>query len=118
MGGQGGADLSIDTQTGFGGDTGQHEMGWTGSAPVGTASTHEPGESPMHSAPEPGGTAYNAPSRPDEAPARLPEAPRTEPAPERAPPTAAPDHRPQVAWSSPPPAPHDHDAEGPPSDEQ
>jgi hypothetical protein len=37
--GQGGPDLSIDTQTGFGGDTGQHEMGWTGSD-VTIAATH------------------------------------------------------------------------------
>jgi ribonuclease E len=118
LGGQGGTDLSIDTQTEFGGDAGQHEMGWTGSAPVDTASAQGASDSPVHSAPEPAGTAYNPPSRADEAPARLPEAPHMEPTPERAPPMAAPDHRPQVAWSSPPPAPPDHSAEGPPRDEQ
>jgi ribonuclease E len=107
MGGQGGslggADLSIDTQTGFGNDNGQQEMGWTGSGGD-TAANHGAGDSPGHDAAPPDAPAY-APARiPDDAPtARLPQPPLHE---ERQPmpPAPTPDYRPQVAWSSAPPA--------------
>ena len=117
IGGQGGpmggGDQSIDSQTGFGGDNGQQEMGWTGSA-VDTSGTQGPSESPVHSAPRTDAPAYVAPQRPDEAPARLSEPPGNF----HAPAAPAPDHRPQVAWSSAPPStPADHGAEGPPREE-
>ena len=116
MGGQGaspgGGELSIDTQTGFGGDTGQQEMGWTGSA-ADTASTHGPSETPTHSAPSPSAPAYSAPRRADEAPARLPETPAVE----HAPATLAPDHRPHVVWSSAPSTADERGPEGPARDE-
>jgi ribonuclease E len=122
MGGQGGSpggvDLSVDTQTGFGGDTGQQEMGWTGSD-VDASSAPGPSETPMHSAPGADASAYTAPRRPEEASPRLPEAPGNDHAPPAPLPAAVPvpDHRPQVAWSSAPPAaPPDHgthDTEGP-----
>ena len=117
----GGADQSIDSQTGFGGDNGQQEMGWTGSA-VDTSSAPGPSESPVHipvlspvhSAPRTDTPAYVAPQRPEEAPARLSEPPGNF----HAPVAPAPDHRPQVAWPSTPPAtPANHGAEGPPRED-
>jgi hypothetical protein len=128
MGGQGGApgggDLSIDTQTGFDGDTGQQEMGWTGSA-ADTASTHGHSESAFHGTPAPNGPSHTAPQRPEEAPPRVPEAPASTPAPiaERSAEPVhqtvapAPDHRPQVAWSSAPPPQGEHGFDGPGRDE-
>lgn len=129
-GGPGGADLSIDTQSGFDGDTGQQEMGWTGSA-VDTAPTHGHSESAFQGAPAPSGSATTAPQRPDEPPVRMPEIPASAPAPSAdrgadhephafapAPAQPQPPPRPQVAWSSPaPPAQGEHGVEGPPRDE-
>jgi len=119
MGGQGSgpgsADLSIDTQLGFNGDTGQQEMGWTGSA-AGTPSTHGPSAGPGHGAPGSGAPAYASPQRSDDAQPRMPEAP---PSPAHVPQTLAPapEHRPQVAWSSTPPTPGEAGFEGPPRED-
>jgi ribonuclease E len=115
MGGQGGgpgsADLSIDTQLGFNGDTGQQEMGWTGAA-AGTPSTHGQSAGPGHSAPGSSAPAYASPQRSDDAQPRMPEA---SPGPAHVPqtPAPAPEHRPQVAWSSTPPTPGEAGVEGP-----
>jgi ribonuclease E len=121
-GGQGGAagrgsDLSIDTQRGFDGDTGERAMGWTGSS-VGTASAVGAGE---HAGPGSGGgpgangpfqataqrpddTAPNtAPISPAAGPASPPTAPDSQA--ERAPQSPAPDQRAHVVWSTAPPAP-------------
>src|SRR5580658_3316248 len=115
-GSPGGADLSIDTQTGFDGDTGQQEMGWTGQ-PAQTSSTQGYGGSPEHGAPDDGapdagGPAYAPQRRPDEPSTRPPEAGPGTPnstaergvghAPHA--PVPAPEQRPQVAWSAPPPS--------------
>jgi ribonuclease E len=96
---QGGPDLSIDTQIGFGGDTGQHEMGWTGSDVPPTAPSHA-GEGPGRP-PEP-----RPLERPMERPIERPAA------------SAAPEHAPQVSWSSAPPAaPSEHAGDGPPRED-
>jgi ribonuclease E len=135
-GGQGSSDLSIDTQTGFGGDTGQHEMGWTGSDvtrtadPHGAAGTHEPAathgpegthgtnDSPPRSEPSHAGESS---ARPPESRAPEPRPPESRPmerAMERPAASAAPEHAPQVSWSSPPPAPpSEHAGDGPPRED-
>jgi ribonuclease E len=117
IGGQGGSaggpDQPIDSQSGFGGDNGQQEMGWTGSA-VDTSSTHGPSESPVPGAPRTDAPAYAAPQRPDEAHPRPSEPPGNE----HAHAMPAPEQRPQVAWSSAPPStPAEHGAEGPPRED-
>ena len=133
IGGQGGSsggpDASIDTQTGFDGDTGQQEMGWTGS-PAHTSGTHGYGETPEHGAPTPAVPAYAPQRRPDEASSpRLteaaPAAPNsgvergTEHAPYAAPPAPAPapEHRPQTAWSAAPPPSGEQGFDGPAHEE-
>ncbi|HEY4881971.1 MAG TPA: Rne/Rng family ribonuclease [Steroidobacteraceae bacterium] len=129
IGGQGGApggpDLSIDTQTGFDGDTGQQqEMGWTG-PPAHTGATHGDGDSPEHGAPAPSAPAYAPQRRPDEASPRLagpgagtPES-GSERGAEHAPHAASPvpEHRPQVAWSAAPPTPGEQGFDGPAREE-
>ncbi|HEX2791489.1 MAG TPA: hypothetical protein VHN17_13740, partial [Steroidobacteraceae bacterium] len=128
LGGQGvtpGApDVSSDTQAGFDGDTGQQEMGWTGS-PANTTGTHGFGDSPERSAPGASAPAYAPPQHPDEAPARMPEPASGAPGPvadrgsEHAPhaPAPAPEHRPQVGWSAAAPPAGEHGFEGPARDE-
>jgi ribonuclease E len=124
-GGQGGPDLSIDTQSGFDGDTGQQqEMGWTGQ-PAQTSSTPAYGDSPERSAPDSSGPAYAPQRRPEEAPTRQPEpaagppGPSIERGPEHVPHAAAPspDQRPQVAWSAAPPSGGEQGFEGPAREE-
>jgi ribonuclease E len=123
-GGPGGTDLSIDTQTGFDGDTGQQqEMGWTGQ-PAQTSGTQGYGDSPEHGAPDAGGPAYAPQRRPDEPSTRPAEGPSgtsnstvdrgAEHAPHAAP---APEQRPQVAWSAAPPSTGEHGFEGPPRED-
>ena len=110
MGGQGGslggAELSIETQSGFGNDNGQQEMGWTGSG-ADTAGNHGAADSPGHDAAPAAVSSYATGRIPDDAPtARLPQPPQNEerqPMPSAAP-AAAPDYHPQVAWSSAPPS--------------
>jgi ribonuclease E len=124
IGGQSGSagdvDMSIDTQPGFDGDTGQQEMGWTGSA-VRTGSMASSGDEPT--VPGAGNNmAETAPQRPGEAPVRMSEAPdRPAPPPdsdaERAPAVGAPENRPHVVWSSAPPATAEPGFERPPRDE-
>jgi ribonuclease E len=119
-GSPGGADLSIDTQTGFDGDTGQQEMGWTGQ-PAPTSSTQGYGGSPEHGAPDAGGPTYAPQRRPDEPSARPPETgpgmpnSTAERDVEHAPhaPAPVPEQRPQVAWSAAPPSAGEHGFEGP-----
>jgi ribonuclease E len=120
-GSAGGADLSIDTQTGFDGDTGQQEMGWTGQ-PAQTSGTQGYGDSPEHGAPDAGGPADAPQRRPDEPSTRPPEsAPPVTPnsTAERGAehaahaPASAPEQRPQVAWSAAPPSAGELGFEGP-----
>ncbi len=128
IGGQGGLpggpDVSIDTQTGFDGDTGQQEMGWTG-PPAHTGATHGDGDSPEHAAPAPSAPAYAPQRRPDEASPRLASPNAGTPdsgferGPEHAPHAASPvpEHRPQVAWSAAPPTPGEQGFDGPAREE-
>jgi ribonuclease E len=115
LGGAGSAlgdgELGSDSQDGFGGDSGQHEMAWTG----GSASHDEPQHSapafdtPAYSAPEPQPAFERAPAERSFAPP----APSTPPVPQAppasfaapAPAPAAPSHAPAVSWSSTPAAP-------------
>jgi ribonuclease E len=126
-GGPGGSDVSIDTQTGFDGDTGQQEMGWTG-PPAHTSATQGDGEGPEHhdhGAPAPSAPAYAPQRRPDEASPRLsgPTAGTPELGLERgsehAPHAASPpaEHRPQVAWSAAPPTAGEQGFDGPAREE-
>jgi ribonuclease E len=119
MGGQGslgGADLSLDPQTGFGADNGQQEMGWTGSSSGSGGNiggNHSAPDHPVHDAAPAGSPSYGQGRIPDDEPtAQLPQPPiQEEPRPTPAaapipatPAPAAPDYRPQVAWSSAPPS--------------
>jgi ribonuclease E len=119
MGGQSGApgEPGMDTPGGFDTDTGQQEMGWTGSAD--TRGTQQPSEGPMQGA---AGTASSpldtAPQRPEAPPLRPAEpaasvGPAPDSGPERSAPAAAPESRPHVLWSSTPGGPADAGLEGP-----
>jgi ribonuclease E len=122
-GGASGSEVSIDTQTGFDGDTGQQEMGWTAPA-VDSGSRPDFSDSAMQGGAGAHGPAQSAPQRPEAAPPRMPEAAPTgapAPAPEKGPEhghqAAGPESRPHVVWSSAPPTQGEHGVEGPPRDE-
>jgi ribonuclease E len=116
----GGGDPSIDTQLGFDGNTGQQEMGWTGS-PVDSGNRPGSSDAPMQGAAGGQEAAQSAPQRPEAAPPRpeppIVHAPAAETGGGPGPQASAPDNRPHVVWSSAPSTHGEHGGEGPPREE-